>query len=370
MNKGSSALLLIFIEIFSGGCIRASAQTMGTVAGPNSVGSSVGVTAQVRASICYSDPVRQSFVGTITTTAGSGGFLGPIGYQWVYSDGTTGPSGSANLKPGQTTNLRAEWDGHNSGWAAVRLTWKIFTGSGQRLNKSLVSNQASFSCAGQSAPTSNAPSSNGAPAGGAGRSRTRYNNRIMTVAPPNAQQSSPPPNSFNAIPGAANSSPNPATAGASVPNSANAGTTQAQPLQFRPSPQPREAPPSMYKGPAGPASGTVNGIRFTIKIRAGACANQNPRPQYFVGTLYISGNGPLNSVPITYVWKRSDGAVNNPPLSANLTSAHQFSLRDEWTSAPASGWELVQVTSVNGQAVDIESSQANFSCPAANAPRR
>lgn len=339
MNSFIKRTVLAAVLASAGTLMPAFGQStgQGTVAGPNYGHQyQVGALAQVTQHLCYSDPAREFFMGTITAT-GTPGATAIIGYQWVHSDGSIGAVGSVSLKVPESSSAKTdEWQNQASGWAELQVT------SINGRSRKLVSNQATFTCTQGAAPSQPSPpagSGQTAGGGGSGISPNQYRNRIMnpTAQVPPVRQSMQP----------------------TAPN-------------FRPAGPPHEPPPSMYRGPAaataGSASGATNGIRVTIKISAGACAKRNPRPQFFVGSLYINGNGPLNNIPITYVWKRSDGAVNNPPLSANVTSAHQLNLRDEWNPAPASGWEVVQVTSVNGQSVDVESNRAVFSCSTASAP--
>ncbi len=340
MDNLINRMVLAAILVGASALVPAFGQStgQGTVAGP-SYGHqySVGAVAQVTQHLCYSNPTREFFTGSISAT-GAPGATAIISYQWIHSDGSTGSAGSVNLKvPAASSVKNDNWQNQPSGWAALRVT------SINGRSRNITSNQATFTCA-QGAVPSGPSASSGSGQTGVGAPathRSQYYNRMMNsnghVPPVRRSTQSPPPN-------------------------------------FRPSGPPREAPPSMYRGPAaastGSGTGTANGIRVTIKIAAGACAKRNPRPQFFVGSLYINGNGPLKNIPITYVWKRSDGAVNNPPLSANVTSAHQLNLRDEWTSAPPSGWEVAQVTSVNGQTADIESNRAAFSCSGSTVPRR
>lgn len=320
------------IVIFGLTIAAAGQQSMGTVATPGASAPSVGAVPTISHTLCYSNPTREFFFGNIAiigTTAGQA----VVSYKWIHSDGSTGASGSVSGEPGQVFTPTDEWDGQSSGWGELQITTRV---TGVRYSHTGTSPRASFTCnqPGASSPPpapSSPPSASTPNLGGGGKEYQVERNRITSPLVP----------------------PAPSPAATPAPATTPGGTAPLVPRR----PYPGSVRPSVGSG-----SSSAQGIRFTINIRAGACVARTPRPQYFVGSLYINGNGPLNNIPITYVWIRSDGAVNNPPLTATLTSAHQLNLRDEWIGAPATGWEQVQVTSVNGQPATINSTRATFNC--------
>lgn len=148
-------------------------------------------------------------------------------------------------------------------------------------------------------------------------------------------------------------------------------------------PPPASGPPPMQQSYGRPSSGgappptvggghqagqgnsgeAVNGIRIRMRIGAGRCVPGNPTREHFVGSLYVSATGVIH-VPIEYRWIRSDGATGQT-VSVNVTNTHQLNLRDEWDlySPHPSGWEAVEVISLNSQTIHVESNHATFACP-------
>lgn len=112
--------------------------------------------------------------------------------------------------------------------------------------------------------------------------------------------------------------------------------------------------------PAAAQTGAANGVRVFSKIIAGRCAANNPTREYFAGAIYMSGKP---QVALQYRWIRSDGATG-PAIAATAVSSHQMNVRDEWDlrTANYSGWEAVEIISVDGMPVNIQSNHATFVC--------
>jgi|GEM_PF-5910591 len=122
-------------------------------------------------------------------------------------------------------------------------------------------------------------------------------------------------------------------------------------------------PPSPTIGPrplANQRTGAANGIRLFSKIIAGRCAASHPTREYFSGAIYMNGK---SQAALRYRWIRSDGA-SGPVISTIAVSSHQLNVRDEWDlrTANYSGWEAVQIISVDGAPTNIESNHASFVC--------
>jgi len=149
------------------------------------------------------------------------------------------------------------------------------------------------------------------------------------------------------------------------------GRASAPPPQFRPAPAPAaspQAPSQPYtarptaRTMGTPQGATVNGVRILAKLIAGRCVPGNPTREHFVGSIYVNGKP---EVALQYRWIRSDGATG-PVVSVNATSTRQLNVRDEWDiqSPSPSGWEAIQIVSLDGQPSQIESNQAAFACSA------
>ena len=116
---------------------------------------------------------------------------------------------------------------------------------------------------------------------------------------------------------------------------------------------------------ASPQTRAGAGVRVFSKIIAGRCLPGNPTREYFAGAIYMNGKP---QVALQYRWIRSDGATG-PVISATAVSSHQLLVRDEWDlrTSNYSGWEAMQILSVDGAPANIQSNHATFVC-SANAP--
>jgi len=147
------------------------------------------------------------------------------------------------------------------------------------------------------------------------------------------------------------------------------GRASGPPPEFRPALAPAvspQAPSRPYttrpttRATGIPQGASANGVRILAKLIAGRCVPGNPTREHFVGSIYVNGKP---QVALQYRWIRSDGATG-PVVSANATATRQLNVRDEWDirSSNPSGWEAIQIVSLDGQPSQIESNQAAFAC--------
>jgi hypothetical protein len=98
------------------------------------------------------------------------------------------------------------------------------------------------------------------------------------------------------------------------------------------------------------------------RLTPARCTAGNPTRIYFTGRITVTANG---SAAVRYRWFRSDGATG-PILSAMPSRISPTNVTDEWDrwDRNPSGWEAVEIVSLNGRPTNIQSNHATFACSA------